>query len=105
MNKQNDTETDPRLLALLDELKPFPARNPGAAARTRAHFLAEAVSAGEKQRHRLWNIFEQKEQFAMKLIVSTLVIAALLFAGSATVSAAQDDLPNQPLYAVKLMAE
>jgi uncharacterized membrane protein YgcG len=33
------------------------------------------------------------------------VIAALLFGGNATVSAAQDDLPNQPLYAVKLMAE
>ncbi|HEX5808355.1 MAG TPA: DUF5667 domain-containing protein [Anaerolineales bacterium] len=105
MNKQNSNETDPRLLALLDELKPFPRRHPGAAARARARFLAEAVSSQEQRRHSLWNIFQQKEQFAMKLVLSIFVIAGLLFGGNATVSAAQDDLPDQPLYAVKLMAE
>ena len=41
----------------------------------------------------------------MKLIVSTLVIVGLLFGGGATVSAAQDDLPNQSLYQLKLMSE
>jgi uncharacterized membrane protein YgcG len=41
----------------------------------------------------------------MNLIVSTLVIVGLLFGGSATVAAAQDDLPNQSLYQLKLMSE
>ncbi len=41
----------------------------------------------------------------MNLIMSALVVLGLLFGGSATVSAAQDDLPNQPLYQLKLMSE
>lgn len=41
----------------------------------------------------------------MKFVISALVIVGLLFGGSATVSAAQDDLPNQPLYQLKLMSE
>lgn len=41
----------------------------------------------------------------MNLIISTLVIAGLLFGGGATVRAAQDDLPNEPLYAVKMWSE
>jgi hypothetical protein len=41
----------------------------------------------------------------MKLIMSIFVIVGLLFGGSATVSAAQDDLPYEPLYQIKLMSE
>lgn len=41
----------------------------------------------------------------MKLIVSTLVIVGLLFGGNATVAAAQNDLPTEPLYQIKLMSE
>ena len=41
----------------------------------------------------------------MNMIMSALVVLGLLFGGSATVSAAQDDLPNQPLYQLKLMSE
>lgn len=41
----------------------------------------------------------------MKLVMSTLVIVGLLFGGNATVSAAQSDLPNQPLYQLKLVSE
>jgi len=96
---------DPHLLNLLDELKPVPSRNSQAGVRGRSQFLAEAVSAREQQRHSLWTIFQQKEQLVMKLIVSTLLIVGLLFGGNATVSAAQDDLPNQPLYQIKLMGE
>jgi hypothetical protein len=72
-------EVDPRMIALLDELRDYPARNPNAAAYGRTQFLSEAVSVRDKQRHSLWTIFQQKEQFAMKLIVSTLVIVGLLF--------------------------
>lgn len=41
----------------------------------------------------------------MNMLVSILVIAGLLFGGGATVNAAQDDLPNEPLYALKTWSE
>ncbi len=41
----------------------------------------------------------------MNMIVSILVIAGLLFGGGATVNAAQNDLPNEPLYGLKLWSE
>jgi hypothetical protein len=53
----------------------------------------------------MWTIFQQKEKFAMHIITSTLVVLGLLFGGAATVSAAQDDLPTEPLYQLKLMSE
>ena len=100
-----EDKLDPRLAALLDDLKSAPMRDPQTAARARSRFLTQAISASEEQRHSLWTIFQQKEKFAMNIIVSTLVVLGLLFGGSATVSAAQDDLPTQPLYQVKLASE
>lgn len=41
----------------------------------------------------------------MNMIVSILVIAGLLFGGGATVNASQNDLPNEPLYGLKLWSE
>ena len=41
----------------------------------------------------------------MNVLLSILVIAGLVFGGGVTVSAAQDDLPNEPLYAVKTWTE
>jgi hypothetical protein len=103
--KKNE-QFDPRLADLLDELKSVPERDSRAAARGRNRFLAEAVSLSESRRHSWWTtIFQQKEKFAMNLIVSTLVIAGLLFGGTATVAAAQDDLPTGALYQVKLISE
>ena len=103
---KQDDKLDPRLAALLDEIKPASARDPQAAARARSRFIAQAVSASEERRHNWWTtIFQQKEKFAMNMLMSALVILGLLFGGSATVSAAQDDLPNQPLYQLKLMSE
>ena len=100
-----DEKIDPRLAALLDELKPASVRDPKAVARARSRFLTQAVSASEEQRHSIWTIFQQKEKFAMNIIMSSLVVLGLLFGGSATVSAAQDDLPTQPLYQIKLVSE
>lgn len=105
MNTMKNDNVDPRIINLLSELKPVPARNSQAAVRGRAQFLSETVSAQEKQRQSLWTIFQKKEQFVMKLVVSTLLIVGLLFGGNATVSAAQNDLPNQPLYQLKLISE
>lgn len=96
---------NPHLFELLNELKPVAPRDPHAAVRARARFLSEAVSLREQSRQSGWKLFPFKEKLAMNILVSALVIAGLLFGGSATVSAAQDDLPNQPLYQVKLMSE
>lgn len=41
----------------------------------------------------------------MNAILSILVAAGLLFGGGTAVGAAQDDLPNEPLYAVKTWTE
>jgi hypothetical protein len=100
-----DDEYGAQVVTLLDDLKPIPARDPQIAARARARFLAEAVSIRDEGRLSIWTLFQQKEKFAMKLIMSTLVILGLLFGGSATVSAAQDALPNEPLYQIKLVSE
>ena len=66
---KQDDKLDPRLAALLDEIKPASARNPQAAARARSRFIAKAVSASEERRHNWWTtIFQQKEKFAMNML-------------------------------------
>lgn len=89
----------------LEEIKSIPARDPVRAQRARARFLENAVSASELPRHKGWSSIFRKEQFAMNMLISVLVIAGLLFGGGATVKAAQNDLPNEPLYAVKVWSE
>lgn len=105
-------EIDPKLRARLDELKDVPARDHHAAARGRARFLAEAasrlapVSIPVKGRHREWKTFTVKENFAvMKAVIAVVIALSLLIGGTATVYAAQDDLPNEPLYGLKLFTE
>lgn len=103
MNDQNELEK--MLQKNLEGLKDIPARDPRIATQRRAQFLSQAVSASEVHRHRKWTFTFRKENFAMNLIISTLVIAGLLFGGGTAVYAAQDDLPNEPLYAVKMWSE
>ncbi len=89
----------------LEEIKAIPARDPVRAQRARARFLANAVSASELPRHKGWSSIFRKEQFAMNMLISILMITGLLFGGGATVNAAQNDLPNEPLYALKMWSE
>jgi uncharacterized membrane protein YgcG len=103
MKDQNKLERT--IIERLDEIKPVPARDPQTAARARAQFLNQAVSASEFQRHKGQRSIFRKEQFAMNTILSVFVIASLLFGGGATVNAAQNDLPNEPLYGVKILSE
>ena len=99
-------QPDPQLADLLAELKSVPERDPRAAARGKNKFLAEAVSLSEKRRHSGWmTIFYQNKKFAVNLIGSTLAIIGLLFTGTVTVAAAQDDLPMEALYQIKLFSE
>jgi hypothetical protein len=104
-------EWDPRLIARLEELKDMPARDPQTAALGRARFLAEAaailepVSARERQRHKDWRPLSRKERLVMNAVISIVVALVALLSGGVMVAAAQDDLPNQPLYQVKLFSE
>jgi hypothetical protein len=102
---KDQTKLESEVQEWLEEIKPVPTRNPQAAARGRAQFLGQAVSASEFPRHKGWKSIFRKERFAMNMIVSILVIAGLLFGGGATVNAAQNDLPNEPLYGLKLWSE
>lgn len=89
----------------LDEIKSVPPRNPHMVSRGRAQFLGKAVSMQALPRQKGWSSIFRKERYAMNVLLSILMIAGLLFGGGMTVSAAQDDLPNEPLYAVKMLAE
>ena len=103
MNDRSGLES--QIQGWLEEIKPVPARNPQAASRSRAQFLGQAVSVSEFPRHKGWRSIFRKERLAMNMLVSILVIAGLLFGGGATVNAAQNDLPNEPLYGLKLWSE
>ncbi len=104
-------ETNPKVVALLKTLEAVPARDPETARRARARFLTQAselratVSGGGWLRHKIQNLNPRKEKFAMNILVSVLLAAALLMGSGATLVSAQDDLPGQPLYEVKLLAE
>jgi len=109
MTKQT---TYPETERRLEELKDVPARDPQKAMRGRAIFLSEAakyggaVSPETNVRQKGWTFLKnRKEKFAMNALVSLLLATALVLGGGATAVAAQDDLPNQPLYQVKLMTE
>jgi len=112
MNPRDDS-LDPCLQNAFDQLKTFPPRNAQAAARVRARFLAEAeslrqgVPAHSFWRHIGWiNLFPRKERFSMGTLAIVLLMVALVFGGSgATVYAAQDALPTDPLYPVKILSE
>jgi len=103
MNNQPDSEAI--VQERLDVLMEVPEPDPRVVARARARFLAQAVSADEFQRHNGWKSIFRKEQFAMNILVSVLVIVGLLAGGGMTVNAAQNDLPNEPLYGVKTWSE
>ena len=103
MKDQNEIESVVK--EWLDEIKPVPPRNPQLASRGRAQFLGMAVSVSELPRQKGWISIFRKERYAMNVLLSILVIAGLLFGGGATVRAAQDDLPNEPLYGLKTWTE
>jgi len=105
MNMKDQSELESFVRERLEEIKDIPARDPMVANRARAQFLVKAVSAANVQRHTGWNFIFRKEQFAMNMIISLLVVAGLLFGGGATVNAAMNDLPGEPLYALKVWSE
>jgi hypothetical protein len=110
-NKNPEPNPESTIEHRLEELKAVPERNPLQAASGRANFLKEAaeyqqaVSPGKHVRQSGWIFPIRKEKFAMNVLVSLILVASLFLGGSVTVAAAQNDLPNQPLYQVKLWTE
>ncbi len=103
MNNQPDLESSIR--ERLNRIKSVPARNPQVAAHARARFLAEASAASEARRNKGWGFIFRKQQFALNMVVALVMIVGLFVGGGTTVRAAQDDLPNEPLYPIKTLSE
>lgn len=110
MSQPND-QLDPQWRDALERLKTVPSRDSEAAARGRAHFLAhakslqQAVSQSAHRRHTGWiNPFARQASLALSAVVF-LLLCMLLGGTAATVYAAQDSLPDTPLYPVKIMSE
>lgn len=108
---EQDEKPELELLRSLEQLKPVPPRDPDVTARGRAQFLTQAqklrppVSAEPFWRQIGWNIFPQKEVRVPTIIALVLAFAVALGGSGAVAVAAQDAMPNDPLYPVKLLTE
>lgn len=126
MKHLNDESYESNVISRLDVLRETSPRNPASVRSGKGKFLAEArqvklrtsqkpVSETLSDRLNGWILSIQnslhhvrrKERFSMMTTVITIIVAiSVLFGGAgATVFAAQDANPNQPLYEVKLLAE
>lgn len=122
--KQNEENPELFVQKQLEKLRQAPPRNLEKAARGRSQYLAQArlaaarvnsqqaVSNTTLSRLNGWiglirNPLRRKEQYSMIGVFSTLVVIMALVMGGAgaTVYAAQDSLPNQGLYSLKIASE
>ena len=116
--KQSDHTLDSPLEDWLAVLRPIPSRNPQAAERGKENFMTQArslaipVSKTDDVRHIGWiesirQLIRNKEYSPMYVTLTTiaLVLSLMLGGTGATVYAAQDSLPNQPLYGIKTFSE
>lgn len=116
--KQSREPLDSLVQEKLALIRAVPARDPAGAARRRASFLEEAqslnpaVSDSPLRRHKGWIssaklIFRTKERSPMlATLASILLVVSVLLGGTGiTVLAAQDSLPDQPLYDLKTFSE
>lgn len=116
--KPSDDLLDPLIEEKLASLGPVAPRDAETVRRGRANFLAEArslqpaVSVTPQRRHNGWisvfrMIFNRKEPSPMlATLTSVLLVVSIILAGTgATVYAAQDSLPDQPLYTLKTFTE
>ena len=99
------------LQRLHDNLDEQPQRDTSAVSEGKARFLAQAkmiqnspVTHTPTQRHREWNLSHLKE-LKMGTLITIVVILGLALGGTSAVNAAQDELPGDLLYQVKLVSE
>ncbi|MBE0697180.1 MAG: hypothetical protein IH586_09675, partial [Anaerolineaceae bacterium] len=112
MNNISD-EQDVELVSLVKTLNRTPDRDPRIVSDRKARFMAEAqamqstVSNRPERRHTEWTTFFSRKAHPKMAAISTLIlIFTLLFGGTGvTVYAAQNSLPDETLYPVKLMTE
>jgi hypothetical protein len=104
-----EEKLEPWFTSLRDEAV---ERTPVSFEKGRAAFVAEAakwastVSPTREKRRIGWTINIRKEPMKMSTLLAIVVVFTMLFGGAgATVYAAQDSDPSQPLYRVKLASE
>jgi hypothetical protein len=100
MSHNNDQEV--KLEKQIVQLGNVPERTAGAAASGRAKFLAEAARLRMEPDRKQRTSMQRAWQFAMAFV---LVLAVLFAGGVGVVNAAQDSIPGDSLYAVKLLGE
>ncbi len=114
-NNPNTPESlDPRLQALLDELRPAPERDPQVAAQGKANFMAEVDSLlaaqanlpkpsfAERVRQKFPAFSMSFGQRSLATLAAVVVVLVLIFGGAGmTAVAAQAALPGDALYSVK----
>lgn len=113
-------EMDTQLEQALAGLRSVQARDAQKAAQGRAAFLAQAeeirpsVTAAQKPRHNNWfaalaaQLQPRKKEYAhmFNVITTLILVLGILFGGSGiTLAAAQDALPEEPLYVLKMWTE
>jgi hypothetical protein len=99
------------MLEKLETLRDVPERDPAIQAVAREAYLEQAksmsipVSKTPHRRLKGWNIF-RKERSPMTTVLGLVLAVAIAFGGAGTTAyAAQDSLPNDPLYPVKQFTE
>lgn len=126
MKQLSEDNYESKVISRLDVIRETPPRNPAFIQSGKGEFLAEArrlkmstsqqpVSGTLSERLNGWMLniqnslhqVKRKERFSMMATVITILVAiSVLFGGAgATVFAAQEAIPNQPLYEIKLLAE
>jgi hypothetical protein len=115
--KQSDEELNKfgqRILSALRQVDPLDSAS---IAQERAKFLAQVenlrtdlaaatTSEIEKQSKRVASIYQRKQRVPLfRALIAVLVLVILLVGSSATVFAAQNSLPGDPLYAIKSLSE
>jgi hypothetical protein len=113
----NEIEKDREVVELLETLQETPQRNPEAAARGRARYLAEVNQLPAPVSIRLFQrlkaripeimVLRRKERRPMLATISAIFIALALVlgGGGVTAYAAQDSMPDDALYPAKLFFE
>jgi hypothetical protein len=103
-----------RILSPLSQVDPL---DPASIAQERAKFLAQVQhlrtdlpvvinNETEKQSNREDRIYLRKPRMPLfRALIAVLVVVILLAGSSATVFAAQNSLPGEPLYAIKSLSE
>ncbi len=118
MMKKSNPPSDERLNHLLDQLREVEARDAQGAAAGRQKYLDQVaairssqavrgIPAGRKARGRVFPLFRNKNGFPLvNTLVAVILACVLIFGGSSvTVFAAQESLPGEALYGVKILSE